>query len=199
MLLLSINPNPFNSQTYFRMWFTVTSYCLIFFVLYILMMKYRFFFTWHCRSIFTIHSPISFYVSCSFQISLQPICSIIIFGVYSFKIGFTNVFVCFRVKSINSLNLVLHLFNFQLNCFLRIPLIILVPRIYAFQPNFTALLKSVLPGTINIVAFFIRWCNRSLSVYLLATGDGLYMFCVAKLFICRSIVYLSSSLWSSDV
>ena len=60
MLLLSINPNPFNSQTCFWMWFTVTSYCLIFFVLYILMMKYRCFFylTWSTY----LHNPFSNFI-----------------------------------------------------------------------------------------------------------------------------------------
>ena len=109
----------------------------------------------HCRPILTIHSAISFYVSCLLPISLQPMCCIKTPGVSSFRIGFTYVSICFRVAPINGLNRVLHLFSFELNSFLRTPLIILLPRIYVFGPNFTALLKSVLPGTIDVVAFFI--------------------------------------------
>ena len=81
---------------------------------------------------------------------------------------------------INGLNRVLYLFNFELNSFLQIPLIILVPTIYVFRPNFVALLKSVLPGTIDVAAFFIWSCNISLSGYLLTAGDGLRVFCVSK-------------------
>ena len=89
---------------------------------------------------------------------------------------------------INGLNRLLYLFNFALNSFLWIPLIVLVPRICASRPNSTSLLESVLPGTIYIVAFFIWQCNRSLSRYILTTGDGIHVLCVAKLFLCRSMV-----------
>ena len=106
----------------------------------------------HCRPILTIHSAISFSVSCLLPISLQAICSIKTSGVSSFKIGFTYVYICFKVAPINGLNRVLHLFSFELNSFLRIPFIIVVPRIYVFRPNFAALLKSVFPGTIDVVA-----------------------------------------------
>ena len=109
----------------------------------------------HCRPILTIHSAISFSVSCLLPISLQPMCSIKTSGVSSFKIGFTYVSICFRVTPISGLNWVLHLFSFDLNSFLRIPYIILVPRIYVLRPNFKALLKSVLVCTIDVVAFFI--------------------------------------------
>ena len=150
----------------------------------------------HCRPIFTIRSAISVSVSCLLLISFQSMCSIKTSGVSSFKIGFTYFFICFRVAPINGLNRVLHLFNFELNSFLQIPLIILVPRIYVFRPNFTALLKSVLPGTIVVVAFFIWRCTKSLSGYLFTTGDDLHVFCFAKLFICRLMVWPSSPLRS---
>ena len=90
----------------------------------------------HCRPIFTIHSVFSFSVSCLFPIPLQPKCSI------KSPAVFTYVSNCSKVAPVNSLNRVLHLFNFELNSFLGIPLIILVPRIYAFQPNVTVFLKS---------------------------------------------------------
>ena len=124
-------------------------------------------------------------------------CNIKASGVSSFNIGFTCVSICFRVASINGLNRVLYLFDFELNSFLRIPLIILVPRIYVFLPNFTPLLKFVLPVTIDVVAFFIWRCNRSQSGYLLITGNRLRVFCVAKLFTSRSTVWISPSLSSS--
>ena len=132
-------------------------------------------------------------------ISLQPMCSITTSGVWSSIIGFTYVSIRFTVAPINSLNLVLHLLNFELNYFLRILLVKLVPRIYAFRPNFTSLLNSVLPGTTDVVAFFIWWCSRSLCGYLLTTGDGLRVFCIANcLFVGRSMVWASSSLTSVD-
>ena len=109
----------------------------------------------HCRPILTINSAISFSVSCLLPISLQPMYSIKTSGVSSFKIGFTYVSIFFRVAPINGLNRVLNLFSFEINHFLRIPLTLLVPRIYVFRPNYTALLKSVLPGTMVVVAFFI--------------------------------------------
>ena len=155
----------------------------------------------HCQplptlSIFTIHSAISFSVSCLLSISLQPMCSIKASGVSLFKTGFAYVSICFKVVPINGLNWVLHLFKVKSKFFLQISLIILVPRIYTFRPNFTALVKSVLPGTIDVAAFFIWRCNRSLSGYYLTTGDVLCVFCVGRLFICRPMVWPSSSLRS---
>ena len=75
---------------------------------------------------------ISFSVSCLLPISLQPMCNIETSGVSSFKIGFIYVSICFRVTPINGLNRILHLFNFELNSFFRIPLILLVCRTYVF-------------------------------------------------------------------
>ena len=158
MLLLSINPNSFNLQTRFRMLFTAITLSFNFFCALHINDEIKTSFTLfslHCRPILTIHSAISFSVSYLLPISLQPMCSIKTSGVSSFKIGFTYVSICFRVAPINGLNRVLHLFSFELNSFLRIPLIILVPKIYIFRPNFTALLKSVLPGTIYVVIYLI--------------------------------------------
>ena len=191
MLLLSIHPNPFNLKARSSMLFTAIALSVNIFCALHINDEIKTSFTLlslHCRPIFTIHSAISVSVSYLLLISLQPICSIKTSGVSSFKIGFTYVSICFRVAPISGLNRVLHLFNFELNSFLEIPLIILVPRMYVFRPNFTALLKSVLSGTIAVVALFIWRCTRSLSRYLFTTGDGLRVFCVAKLFICRSMV-----------
>ena len=132
------------------------------------------------------HSVISFSVSCLFAILLQPMCCTKIPDVSSFKIGVKYVYICFRVPP-NGLNRVLYLFNFELNSFFWIPLIVLNPIIYNFLPNFTVLFTD----TIDDVVFFIWWWNRSLSGYLLITGDGLCVFHVAKLFICRSILWAS--------
>ena len=175
MLLLSINPNPFNLQTCFRMLFTAITLSFNLFCALHINDEIKTLFTLlslHCRPIWTINSAISFSVSCLLPISLQPMYSIKTSGVSSFKIGFTYVSIFFRVAPINGLNRILHLFSFEINFFLwiRIPLTLLVPRIYVFRPNYTALLKSVLPGTMDVVAFFIWWCNRSLSGYLLTTG-----------------------------
>ena len=82
-------------------------------------------------------------------------CCIETSGVSSSKICFTYASICFRVAPMNGLNGLLNLFNFELYSFLQISLIILVPGIYACRPNFMALLKSVLPGTINVIEFFI--------------------------------------------
>ena len=170
MVLLSINPNPFNLQARFRMLFTGITLSFNLFCALHVNDEIKTSFTLlslHCRPILTIHSAISFSASCLLVISLQPMCSIKTSGVSSFKIGFTYglhcftywfyilVSICFRVGPINGLNRVLHLFSFELNSFLQIPLIILVPRIYVFRPNFKALLKSVLLGIIDGVAFFI--------------------------------------------
>ena len=136
MLLLSINPNPFNLQTGFSMLFTAITLSFNLFCALHINNEIKILFTLlslHYQPIFTIHSAISVSVSCLFPISLQPMCSIKTSGVSSFKSGFTYVSICFRVAPINGLNRVLHLFNFELNSFLRIPLIILVPRIYVLR------------------------------------------------------------------
>ena len=158
MLLLSINPNPFNLQIRFRMLFTAITLSFNLFCAPHINDEIKTSFTLlslHCRPMLTTHSAISFSVSYLLPVSLQPMCSIKTSGVSSFKIGFTYVSIYFIVAPKNGLNRVLHLFSFELNSFLRIPLTILVPRIYIFGPNFTALLRSVLPGTIDVVAFFI--------------------------------------------
>ena len=148
MLLLnpySINPNPFNLQTCFRMLVAAIN------------LSFNLFWALHINdetktSYALLFSAILFSVSCLLPVSLQPKRDIKTFSVSSFNIGFTYVSIYFRVAPINGLNRVLHLFSFELNYFLRIPLTILVPGIYAFRPNFMALLKSVLP---DFVAFFI--------------------------------------------
>ena len=85
-----------------------------------------------------------------FPILLQPMCSIKTSGVTSFDIDF----ICLHVFQSDAYNRVIHLSNFKLNFFCQIPLIILIPRIYTFPPSFTALLKSVMPGTIDVAVFF---------------------------------------------
>ena len=90
--LLSINPNPFNLQTRFRVLFTaITLSFNIFYGLHIYdEIKTSFtLLSLHCRPMLTVHSTISFFVSCLLPISLQPMCNIKTFGVSSFKIGFT--------------------------------------------------------------------------------------------------------------
>ena len=111
MLLLSINPNPFNLQTRFRMLFTAIT------------LSFNLYCALHIndeiKTSFTLlsldSSAISFSVSCLLPISLQPVCSIKTSGVSSFQIDFTYVSICFRVAPINGLNRVLHLFSFELN------------------------------------------------------------------------------------
>ena len=94
---------------------------------------------------------------------------------------------------INGLNRVLHIFSFELNSFLRIPLIILFPRIFGLRPNFTALVKPVLPGTKDIIASL---SGDAIDLYLdIYKPQGMvFVYCVAKLFISRSLVWASSSI-----
>ena len=97
--------------------------------------KFALTFSFHKINLFITYIKlltISFSVSCLLPISLQPRCNIEISGVSSFKIGFIYVSICFRVTPINGLNRILHLFNFELNSFLRILLIILVSGIHVF-------------------------------------------------------------------
>ena len=92
------------------------------------------------------------------KIWTTSMCSIKTSCVSSFKIGFTYVSICFRVVPISGLYRVLNLFNFELNSFLRIHLIIMVPIIRRFE--------ICIARWIKVVAFFIWRCNRSLSGYL---------------------------------
>ena len=98
--LLSINRNPFNLQTHLRMLFTAINLSLNIFCGLHIYDETKTSFTLlflHFQPILTIHSTISFFVSCLLPISLQPMCSIKTSGVSSFKIGFTYVSICFRV------------------------------------------------------------------------------------------------------
>ena len=92
MLLLSINPNPFNLQTRFRMLFTAITLLFNLFCALHINDEIKTSFTLlslHCRPILTIYSAISFSISCLLPISLQPMGNIKTPGVSSFKIGFT--------------------------------------------------------------------------------------------------------------
>ena len=123
MSLLSINSNPSNLQTRFRMLFTAITLSFNLFCALHINNEIKKSFTLlslHYRPIFTIQFAVSFSVSCLLPISLQPMCSIKTSGVSSFKIGFTYVSICFRMVPVSGLNRVLHLFSFELNPFLRI-------------------------------------------------------------------------------
>ena len=133
MLSLSINPNPFNLQTRFRMMFAAITLSFNLFcglpINYEKNVIYITFFT--LLTYFTIYSAIF----------LQPMCCIKTSGVSSLQIGFTYVSICFNVTPVKGSNSVLYLFNYELNPFGQIPLIILVPIIYVILPNFMALLS----------------------------------------------------------
>ena len=84
LLLLSINPSPFNLQTRFRMLFTAITLTFNLFCALHINNEIKTSFTLlslHCRPILTFHSAISFSVSCLLPISLQPMCSIKTSGV----------------------------------------------------------------------------------------------------------------------
>ena len=90
---------------------------------------------------------------------------------------------------VSDLNRVLYVFDFELNSFLRTPLVILVSRIYTFLPNFTGLLRYLLPGTIDF--FCVLYMVVQLISIRMFTNyrDGFRVFCDAELFICRSMVW----------
>ena len=137
----------------------------------------------HCQPIFTTQSSILFFVSCLFPILLQPMCSTKTSGVSSFKVGSAYASICFRVAPISGLNRILHLLNFELNFFLRIPLIIYN---YVFLPNFTALFK-IFVARYNKRCRVLYMVMKPVSIQIFINyRDGIRVFRVAKFFICKS-------------
>ena len=92
MLLLTINPNPFNLPTRFRILLTAIALSFTLSCALPINNEIKTSFTLlslHCRPIIKICSSISFSVSCLFPISFQQMRNIKTSDVSSFKIDFT--------------------------------------------------------------------------------------------------------------